>query len=157
MKNEKLWQLFSLTKFFLDAKLKFEWAFRDEQFNFLNTFFPLPPLFYADVESNSFRCCVRVQIQMGKRKFGKFSCVTVSNLFFFLPRFFKATYPRNFGKNTPEKDEKWIIKQATRILTFLISEIFVNCLPNSHKSTPNFSAQFRTLWKERKKKWKIET
>lgn len=33
------------------------------------------------------------------------------------------------------------------ILTFRISFIFVNCRPNSHRSTPNFSAQFRTLKK----------
>lgn len=28
-----------------------------------------------------------------------------------------------------------------------MSCILVNCLPNSHKSTPNFNAQFRTLKK----------
>lgn len=31
------------------------------------------------------------------------------------------------------------------LLTFLISFIFVNCRPNSQRSTPNLSAQFRTL------------
>lgn len=31
------------------------------------------------------------------------------------------------------------------ILTLFISFILVNWRPNSHKSTPNFSAQFRTL------------
>lgn len=43
------------------------------------------------------------------------------------------------------------------ILTFLMSEIFVNCLPNSHKSTPSFKAQLRTLqWKKRENfKWKL--
>lgn len=30
-------------------------------------------------------------------------------------------------------------------LTFLISFILVNCLPNSHRSTPNLRAQLRTL------------
>lgn len=42
------------------------------------------------------------------------------------------------------------IREKSKILTFLISEIFVNCLPNSHKSTPNFSAQFRTLWRKKR-------
>lgn len=78
---------------------------------------------------------------------------------------FLATYPRKLKRQSRrEKNEKWMFKKRRRkILTFLISEIFVNCLPNSHKSTPNFSAQFRTLQRKKKKNmvrkkcYKIET
>jgi hypothetical protein len=62
----------------------------------------------------------------------------------------KRPFHLSKSPNVPQK--KLII-----LLTFFNSVIFVNCLPNSHKSTPNFKAQFLTLQrKERKTHFSIK-
>lgn len=64
-----------------------------------------------------------------------------------------AIYERRTGVRGEDGGE-WIERKKVQ-LTFFMSFIFVNCLPNSHRSTPNFRAQFRTLQKtkiEREKK-----
>lgn len=48
-------------------------------------------------------------------------------------------------KNIKYTKDKSCYLFTSNFLTLCISLIFVTCLPNSHKSTPNFNAQFFTL------------
>lgn len=57
-------------------------------------------------------------------------------------KFVSLRYFKTFYSSRPATQE---LKKNDRLLTLCISLIFVTCLPNSHKSTPNFKAQFFTL------------